>query len=164
FRAVTEADYVAAALKLPQVAGAVAAFRWTGSWHTVFVGIDPRDPDDLITLPGGRTRLAPRLEARVRAHLTRYKLAGYDLEVCAGEYVPLRVELDLCVRAGYFRGDVVEAVRRALDNRAHPDGSKGFFHSDHFTFAQPVYLSRLYAAVEAVEGVDSLVVTVFERY
>jgi hypothetical protein len=51
-----EGDYAKAATKLDQVAGAVASFRWTGSWHTVFVGIDPSDPADLITQPGGRTQ------------------------------------------------------------------------------------------------------------
>ena len=66
FRAVVEADYTAAAKKLPEVAGAVASFRWTGSWYTVFVGIDPTDPDDLILEPGGRTRLAPGLASSGR--------------------------------------------------------------------------------------------------
>jgi predicted phage baseplate assembly protein len=164
FRAVTEGDYVAAARKLPEVAEAVATFRWTGSWYTVFVGIDPRNPADLITEPGGRTRLVPALERRVRAFLTRYRLAGYDMEILSGQYVPLDIELTLCVALAYFRGDVVEAVRRALSNRVNGDGSLGFFHPDRFTFGQAVYLSQLYAAVEAVEGVDSLVVTRFQRY
>ena len=31
-------------------------------------------------------------------------------------------------------------------------------------FGQSVYLSQLYAAVEAVEGVDSALVLVFQRY
>ena len=46
FRAVTEDDYATAALTIAGVAGAVASFRWTGSWYTVFIGIDPVDPDD----------------------------------------------------------------------------------------------------------------------
>ena len=51
----------------------------------------------------------------------------------------------------------------ALDNQAHGDGTRGFFHPDNFTFDQPLYSSRLYAAIEAVEGVDSAVVTTFKR-
>jgi predicted phage baseplate assembly protein len=163
-RAVTAADYATAVSDMPDVAGAVATFRWTGSWYTVFVGVDPRNPDDLITEPGGRTRLTSGLEQRVWAFLTRYKLAGYDLEIRAGEYVPLAIDLHLCVAPDHFCGDVVEAVRRALSNQINPDGTLGFFHPQHFTFAQPVYLSRLYAAVEAVEGVDSVVVTLFQRF
>ena len=37
-----------------------------------------------------------------------------------------------------------------------PDGRRGLFHPDNFTFGQPVYLSRLYAAAHAVDGVDSV--------
>ena len=33
-----------------------------------------------------------------------------------------------------------------------------------FSFGQPVYLSRLYAAIEAVEGVDSATIQRFKRY
>jgi predicted phage baseplate assembly protein len=163
FRAVTEADYVAAARKLPELAGAVANFRWTGSWYTVFVGVDPRDPADLVRRPRGLTLLAPRLERRVRAFLTRYRLAGYDLEIRPPRFVPIELELDLCVATDHFGGDVAQAVVRALGNRVLADGSRGFFHSDHFTFGQPVYLSRIYAAVERVEGVESLVVRTFQR-
>lgn len=164
FRAVTEADYAAAARKMPGVAEAVATFRWTGSWHTVFVGIDPKRSEDLLTEPGGRTRLAAAFERHVRAFLTRYRLAGYDMEILAGQYVPLEIDLNLCVAPGYFRGDVIQAVRLALSNRTNADNAVGFFHPVNFTFGQAVYLSRLYAAVESVEGVGSLVVTRFRRY
>jgi Baseplate J-like protein len=164
FRAVTEFDYMAAARKMPDVAEAVATFRWTGSWHTVFIGIDPKNPEDVITEPGGSTHLAPLFEQHVRNFLTRYRLAGYDMEILSGRYVPLAIDLMICVASGYFQGDVIEAVRQALSNRIKSDGTYGFFHPDHFTFGQAVYISRLYAAVEAVQGVDSLVVTRFQRY
>jgi hypothetical protein len=164
FRAVTESDYEAAALKLPAVAAAKCTFRWTGSWHTVFVGIHPKNPADLITEPGGRTRLSDGLARAARAHLARYKLAGYDLEVRTAQYVPLEIEIQICVARGHFRGDVLEALYRALSNRQFADGSTGFFHPSHFAFGESVYLSRLYAAVERVEGVESTVVTVFKRY
>lgn len=164
FRAVVESDYSAAAKKLPEVAGAVASFRWTGSWYTVFVGVDPADPEDLITEPGGRTRLAAGLANRVRSFLTSYKLAGYDLEIRSAEYVPLEIAFELCVEPGHFRGDVVEAVRQGLSNRVNADGSRGFFHPDRFTFAQNVYLSQIYAAIEAVQGVLSVFVTTFRRF
>jgi hypothetical protein len=164
FRAVVEADYTAAAQKLPEVAGAVASFRWTGSWYTVFVGVDPSDPDDLITEPGGRTRLTTRLATLVRNFFTRYKLAGYDLEIRSAEYVPLEIEFELCVLPDHFRGDVVEAVRQALSNRINADGSKGFFHPDNFTFGQNVYLSQIYTAIERVPGVQSAFLTIVRRF
>jgi hypothetical protein len=162
FRAVTEADYTAAARKLPEVAGAVASFRWTGSWYTVFVGVDPRDPADLVRLSKGLARLSPALEAKVRAFLGRYRLAGYDLEIRPPHFVPLELALDLCVAPDHFRADVTAAVFEALGNRQTAAGP-GFFHPDNFTFGTPVYLSALYAAVERVEGVESATVRIFQR-
>jgi hypothetical protein len=51
-----------------------------------------------------------------------------------------------------------------LSDHVNFDRTVGFFHPDNFTFGQAVYLSRIYAAVEAVEGVDSLVITRFQRF
>jgi hypothetical protein len=164
FRAVTEADWTLAAMKLPGIAAAHCTFRWTGSWHTVFVGLHPTDPADLVTEAGGRTRLSDGLLSRARGHLLRYKLAGYDLEIRSARYVPLELEIQICIARGHFRGDVLEAVSRALSNRRNADGTLGFFHPTRLSFGQSVYLSQLYAAAKAVPGVDSLVVTVFERY
>jgi hypothetical protein len=163
-RAVTAADYEAAALALPEVAAARCTFRWTGSWLTVFVAIHPRDPAQLVTLPGGRTLLADALAAKLRARLLRYKLAGYDLELRTAQYVPLAIEVQICVAHGYFRADVLAGVGRALSSRRNPDSTLGFFYPPRLGFGQAVYLSRLYAVVEGVAGVDSALVTVFKRY
>jgi predicted phage baseplate assembly protein len=154
FRAVTEADYAAAAQKHPEVSRAVATFRWTGSWHTVFLTVDPV----------GRTDLPPETEESVLAWVTRYLQTGYDLEIDAPTYVPLDIEMDVCVEPDHFRSDVHEAVLMALSNQVLPDGSRAFFHPDNFTFGQALYLSQLYAAVEAVTGVESAVIRIFQRY
>ncbi|HWT13949.1 MAG TPA: hypothetical protein VN231_14440 [Allosphingosinicella sp.] len=164
WRAVTEADWQEAALRHEGVAAAKASFRWTGSWHTVFVAVHPADSADLRRLPGGGAELDPAFDAAIHAHLRRFKLAGYDLAVRAAQYVPLEIDVSLCIASGHFRGDVLEAVARALSNRTFADGRRGFFHPLAFGFGQPVYLSQLYAAVEAVEGVDSATVTLFKRY
>jgi hypothetical protein len=163
FRAVTEGDYSKAAEKLPGVASAVASFRWTGSWYTVFVGVDPSDSADLVQVGRGLTRLSPRIEDTVRAFLNRYRLTGYDLEIRPPHFVPLEIDVELCVAADHFRADVVEAVIDVLSNRRLADGTLGFFHHDNFSFGEPVYLSALYAAIERVEGVDSAVIVKFRR-
>ncbi|WP_018185012.1 hypothetical protein [Kaistia granuli] len=164
FRAVTEADWEEAARRHPDVAAAKARFRWTGSWHTVFVAIHPRDAGNLVRLPGGGAALEPEFASTMCAHLGRFRIAGYDLTVNAARYVPLEIELKLCVQRGHFRGEVIAAVRRVLSNRAYADGTRGFFHPLAFGFGDATYLSRLYQAVEAVEGVESATVVVFKRY
>lgn len=153
-RAVTEADYARAAEEHSEVDKAVATFRWTGSWHTVFLTIDSK----------GRTAVPSELEQRVRAWVTRYTQAGYDLEIDPPVFVPLEIEIDVCVSPDHFRAHVAEALLTALGNQPLPDGRRGFFHPDNFTFGQALYLSQLYAAIEAVDGVDSAVVTIFQRF
>ncbi len=164
FRAVTEADWQEMALRHPGVAAAKARFRWVGSWHCVFVAIHPVDTSHLVRLPGGGTRLSDGFTAEMRAHLLRFKLAGLDLKVRAAEYVPLEIDIRICVARGYYRGQVLQAVSDALSNRRLPDGRRGFFHLPDLDFGEDIYLSRLYAALEAVDGVDSAEVTTFKRY
>jgi hypothetical protein len=77
--------------------------------------------------------------------------------------VPLDVALHICVKPDYFRSDVLEAVEEVLSSAVLPDGRLGLFHPDNFSFAQPVYLSPIIAAAQAVEGVDSVRVDTFER-
>jgi predicted phage baseplate assembly protein len=153
-RAVTEQDYAEAAEKVPGVQHARAYFRWTGSWHTVFVSIDPV----------GRVTLTSELKQALLAQLEAYRMAGYDLEVRPPVYVPLDIAISICVDRNYFRADVQKAVLDALSAGVLPDGTLGFFHPDHFSFGDPLYLSRLYQAIEQVEGVQSAQVTTFQRW
>jgi hypothetical protein len=147
-RAVTEDDYARIAERHPGVARAVADFRWTGSWHTVFLTIDPL----------GAARLTPELRSEVKDWVAGFTQTGYDLEIDSPVFVPLDLEIEVCVRPDHFRADVEQEVLRRLGNRRLPDGTRGFFHPDNFTFGQPLYLSALYAAIEAIQGVDSAVV------
>jgi predicted phage baseplate assembly protein len=163
-RAVTELDYKKAAITIPGVSGAVASFRWTGSWYTVFVGIDPADPEMVITDARGHTRLEDKFKQGVLDSLTRYRLAGYDLEIRSARYIPLDASIQICAKPGYFPGDVAHAVSLALSAGVQHGGKPGFFSPANFTFGQPVYLSRLYAAVEKVEGVESATVTVYHPH
>jgi hypothetical protein len=153
YRAVTQADYARAAEKHPEVDRALATFRWTGSWHTVFVTIDPK----------GTSQVGAALETSVRDWVTRYTLAGYDLEIDGPVFVPLAIELNVCVAPGFFRSDMEEALLEALGSQLLPDGRRGFFHPDNFTFGQPLYLSKLVAAITSVVGVEAVDVTRFAR-
>lgn len=153
FRAVTEEDYSDAAEKHPRVAKAVATFRWTGSWHTVFVAIDPV----------GQVEFGSGLEQEVLDWVNRFAMAGYDLEISEPVYVPLEIGVEVCASPDHFRTDVEEALLEVLSSRRRDDGELGFFHPDRFTFGQPLYESRLYAAIESVPGVGSAQLTHFKR-
>jgi hypothetical protein len=153
-RAVTEADYVAVARRHPEVLNAAARMRWTGSWWTVFLTVERR---------GGRD-VDPAFRSEVMDFIDQFRLAGYDLEVEAPVFVPLDIELVFCNSDGYFPEDVRRSLLDALTRLGAGNGRPGFFAPDNFTFGQPVYLSRLYAAALAVPGVQSVVVTRFQRW
>ena len=142
-RAVTEADYAAIAERFAGVARAVGTRRWTGSWYTVFVSVERR----------GGVALDTRFRHQLGEFLERYRMAGEDLELEDPIYVPLDINLVICVKSGYFVAHVEKALYEAFDDRDHADGTRGFFHPDNFTFAQPVYLSQVIARAMQVAGV-----------
>jgi hypothetical protein len=152
-RAVTEADYARTAELDTSIQRAAATFRWTGSWHTVFITVDRFDG-----LP-----LTNEFDAQLRGEIEPFRMAGHDLEVGSPQYVSLEIEIFVCVNPDYFRSDVEAALLDIFSNRILPDGSKGLFQPDFFTFGQTVYLSPLYAAAQAVAGVNSVDITVFQR-
>jgi Baseplate J-like protein len=152
-RAVTERDYADVALRHPGVQRAVATFRWTGSWFTVFVNVDRQ----------GGGEVDEPFEREMRALFERYRMAGTDVEIESPVYVPLELALEVCVRPDYLRSDVERALMRALSNGDNPDGTRGAFHPDNFSFEQPVYLSPIVAAAQHVPGVESVTATRFNR-
>ena len=69
----------------------------------------------------------------------------------------------ICVKLDYFASDVKASLLKIFSNRILPDGRRGIFHPDNFTFGQTVYLSRLYAAAQSVTGVSSVQITKLKR-
>ncbi len=143
-RAVTPADYAAAAERHPEVQKAVASPRWTGSWQTLFLTIDRR----------GGLPIDVAFEAELRLFLERFRLAGHDLEIDAPRFVPLAIAMTVYVEPGYFRDAVGSALLEAFSNVDLPGGRRGFFHPDRFTFGQPVFLSQVVATAMGVPGVE----------
>ncbi|MBI2877059.1 MAG: putative baseplate assembly protein [Candidatus Tectomicrobia bacterium] len=153
-RAVTPEDYAEVALRCePGLQRAAATFRWTGSWRTVFLTVDRL----------GGEEVDEALEGQIRQCLERYRMAGHDLEVDGPRYVSLEIEMVVCVKPGYFTSHVKAALLERFSNRILPDGQRGVFHPDNFTFGQTVYLSPLYQAAQTLAGVDSVEITKFQR-
>jgi uncharacterized phage protein gp47/JayE len=154
-RAVTANDYARMAERDERIQRAAGSFRWTGSWRTAFVTVDPLVDDE--------EAVDEDLGDAVTRQLERYRMAGVDVHVDTPRYVPLKVEMTVCVRRDYFRADVKHALLERFSSTAQPDGRRGIFHPDEFSFGQPVYLSKLYATASEVDGVESVEVTTFER-
>jgi predicted phage baseplate assembly protein len=136
-RAVTMPDYEAVAEAVPGVEQAVASLRWTGSWYTVFVAVEPT----------GGGNLSAALAKTLNRTENRFRLAGQDLELDSPDYVSLEIELEICVDPNYFRSDVERALLRVLTP---------LFAPDKFTFGQAVFLSPIFAAARSVAGVTAV--------
>ena len=152
-RAVTEADYATKTKLHPEVQNAVAQFRWTGSWHTVFLIIDRKEG----------IAIDDTFEDEIRLHLEKYRMAGYDLEIISPVFVPLEIEMRICVKAGYFKSAIQEKLQSIFSRFELPSGELGFFHPDNFTFGQPIYASALIDRAMSLDGVLSVELKTFKR-
>ena len=101
---------------------------------------------------------------QLQGFLEGFRLAGHDVEVEAPTFVPLEIEVFVCVAPDRFREDVEAALLDVFTSGLRADGQPGLFHPDRLTFGQPVLLSRLYAAAQAVPGVQYADITMFRRY
>lgn len=152
-RAVTPDDYAEVSERHAEIQKAAATFRWTGSWHTVFVTLDRAN--------GGV--VDETFETEMRRHIEPFRMAGYDLEINGPRFVPLEIEMQVCVKPGYFRSEVKAALLDVFGGGLLRNGQRGLFHPDNFTFGQAVYFSRLYSAAQAVPGVESVTISKFQR-
>ncbi len=149
-RAVTLEDYARAVLDVPGVARA-SARRLGGAFNTVLVLVDPE----------GQAGLTPRLLAAVTERLESVRMAGREYLVREPEYIPLEVDLALCVEPGALPHPVREAVRASLRPGTHE--RPGFFHPDRLSFGEAVELGDVLAHVQRLPGVLSVKALRFRR-
>jgi hypothetical protein len=149
-RCVTEADYGQMATQLTEGLAARGTLRWTGSWHTAFVSIDP-------------TQLTPLALSEATTGLATLRMMGTDVAVEAAVIVGLQIALEICVDPQHFRGDVYAALMEIFISGDRCDGSTGLLNPANFSFGQTVYASPLLAAAQTVDGVLSVTLTTFTR-
>jgi hypothetical protein len=152
-RAITAEDYATIALTNPALQGAAAAMVWTGSWYEADVAIDPLGGDDATVT----------MRDIIEDMLTSYRRLGHDLGVIPARYVPLAVELTVCVEDDFRAAPVLVALHARLGAQVLADGTKGFFHPDNLVFGAGVAVSTLVAAAQGIEGVRHVEVTRLER-
>jgi uncharacterized phage protein gp47/JayE len=147
FRAVRDEDYRSQAEKVPGVQRAGARARWTGSWLTEFVAIDPLNAFSL----------SDELRAAVENLLDGVRQVGREVYVNDPVYVNLDLIINICVEPTAYAGQVVERVITALTvQQAGLYADRPFFHPDNFTFGTPLYRAALEAAVQNVPGVRAV--------
>ena len=152
-RAITADDYAEIAERHPKVQRAAGVLRWTGNGHEALVAIDQQ----------GRTEIDPALLTEIENQLDPFRRINHSVRVIAARHVPLLIRLTVCVLPHYLRGHVEEAVLDVLSNRQLADGRRGLFHPDILSFGQPVFLSPIVAAVQAIEGIETVAIDQLER-
>jgi hypothetical protein len=152
-RAIVGDDYAMFAADEPGVQGAACTMAWNGSWYEAGVVVDPL----------GRDTLPAALARRIRGDLQRYRRIGHDVAVRAARYVPLRIELFVCVLPDFLVAHVEAALIERFSAGLRGDGSPGFFHPDRLRLGAPVSVSALMAQAQSVAGVAHVEVRALVR-
>ena len=138
-RAVTEDDYKALALDFKGV-GKVRAVA--ASWNRVI----------LYVAPEGGGKVSDVLEGNLLAYFEDKRPVTTIIEIHDVEYVKIYITAEIGVKSYYPIEDVKEKVQTA---------SAKLLAFDNVDFAQTIYLSKFYEAIEAVEGVEYVTINEF---
>lgn len=150
-RCVTAADYGTVAQTLNGVSQAQGTVRWTGSWYSAFVSIDPVNS------------WTNALASQIKTGLDMLRMMGTDLVVEEAVFVGLSIGLEICIAPGFFRGDVYAALWQVLVTGDSCNRTPGMLNAANFQFGQTVYASPIIAAAQAVTGVAAVTLVTFER-
>lgn len=140
-RAVTADDYEALALQFKGV-GKVRAVA--GSWNVVH----------LFVAPEGGGKVSDVLRANLLAYFEDKRPVSTVIEIEDVDYVKVYVKAEVDIQSYYSQADMKEKIQRQV-------GSLLAF--DAVDFARPMYLSKFYEAIEAIEGVNFVTITEFRR-
>lgn len=140
-RSVTGNDYEALALNFPGV-GKVRAEA--GNWNTV----------NLFIAPQGGGYLSDVLKANLRAYFEDKRPLSTIIEFNDVDYVPVYVTAEVELEGYYSQAEKSEEILAAAG---------ALIAFNNVDFGQPLYLSKFYEAIEAVEGVTFATITEFRR-
>ncbi len=153
-RAVTLQDYVNRTEELGEVSRAAARYVWTGSWRAVRIAVDPT----------GTTEFTTELRQKVASHLNAVRLIGEDLEIRPPRFIPLEIGVSLCIQSDYWPEDIEFILEQEFSEGFTPDGRRGFFHADDWTFGQELRASQIIGRVQQVRGVDHVITVSMKRW
>jgi hypothetical protein len=153
-RAIALQDYVDRAEELEEVSRAAARYAWTGSWRTVQITIDPV----------GTGELTPQLRQKVARHLEAVRLIGEDLEIRPPRFVPLEIEVELCIHPDYWPEDVRFFLQQEFSEGYTLDGRLAFFHPDRWTFGQKLRASQIIGRAQLIQGVAHVIAVTMNRW
>jgi hypothetical protein len=140
-RAVTADDYEALALKYKGVGKVRAESK---NWNTV----------TLYVAPQGGGQVSDVLRANLLAYFVDKRAVSAIIEIEDVDYVKVYVAAEVAIESYYSRADMQDKIQQAAG---------GLLAFDAVDFARPIYLSKFYEAIEAIEGVQFVTITDFRR-
>ncbi len=141
-RGVTNEDMVALAKQFPGVAKAKAQ---AANWNYI----------DLYIAPSGGGECTDILKTDLLAYFEDKRIMTSLIRIKDPEYVPVFITAEVNVKSYYFQED----VRRQVEDAVY----RHVMDFDLLDFAQPVYLSKVYEAIESIAGVDFVNISEFRR-
>ncbi len=140
-RAVTQDDYEALALEFT----GVGKVRAEGTnWNTV----------TLFIAPQGGGHVSDVLEANLLAYFEDKRPVSTLIEIQDVDYVQIYVTAEVDVESYYSADEIKEKVQDAV---------AALLAFDAVDFAQILYLSKFYEAIEAIDGVKGVNISEFRR-
>jgi predicted phage baseplate assembly protein len=156
-RAVAAEDYARLAERDDRVQRAAASLAWTGTGYEVRVAVDLLDGAVPRSLSPDEAEAETRLiYEEIEEDLLAARRMGHDVRVGAPQWVPVDLELFVCLQAHALPSPVGAALRAALGNATGPGGQRGLFHPDVLTFGTGMPASRVIEVARAVTGVASV--------
>lgn len=140
-RAVTANDYRALALEFKGV-GKVRS--QATNWNTV----------TLYVAPEGGGHVSDVLRANLLAYFEDKRPLSTLIEIENVDYVPIYVTAEVGVKSYYAQEQITEQVKTAAGE---------LLAFDNVDFGQPIYLSKFYEKIEAIDGVAFVTITEFRR-
>ncbi|MBW2662038.1 MAG: baseplate J/gp47 family protein [Deltaproteobacteria bacterium] len=139
-RGVTREDYVALAKLFPGVAKAKAE---AANWNYI----------DLYIAPSGGGIVTDRLESDLLAYFEDKRMMTALIRIKDPIYVNVYITAEVNVKSYYFQADVRHQIEEAIQEEV--------LNFEKLDFGQPVYLSKVYEAIENIEGVDFVNISEF---
>lgn len=139
-RGVTREDYVALAKLFPGVAKAKAE---AANWNYI----------DLYVAPSGGGIVTDLLESDLLAYFEDKRMMTALIRIKDPIYVHVYITAEVNVKSYYFQADVRHQIEEAIQEEV--------LNFEKLDFGQPVYLSKVYEAIENIEGVDFVNISEF---
>lgn len=109
---------------------------------------------ELVVAPAGGGYPSDTLKTDLRAYFEDKRMLTTLVEIADPVYVPVFIKGTLEVESHYFSNEIVQRAQQAV---------RGLLAFDNVRFGDKLYLSKVYEAIESIQGVRGVNVTDFAR-